>query len=100
MNKKQGILALLLSFSSRVLAVDTIGVTNNAMQVMTFFIQLIYAACYVIGACFLAGGLMQYRNYRRNSQQVRLSTPICMGLFGLALILMPWLTSLSYSSFD
>jgi hypothetical protein len=54
--------------------------------------------CFVIGGTLIIGAGMQYKNYRNNPSAVRLSTPVVLLLLGIALILLPIISSISQGS--
>lgn len=56
------------------------------------------AIAFIAGAGFLLAGIFQYKNYRDNPQQVRLSTPITYLILGLVLIALPFIAMLSAGS--
>ena len=72
-------------------------VSTNTMGPLTLAGRAIYGICYVAGAGFLLGGVLQYKYHRENPQQVRISTPIMLIAVGIVLCLLPYLTSQSQS---
>ena len=74
------------------------AVSNNILGPVQGFAYLMNAVCYVIGFGFLLTGLLQYKNYRENPQQVKLSTPVILALLGGLFIALPFIGMLSSSS--
>ncbi len=80
-------------------ALVTLGESaENIMGPMGVATAAIYGMCYIIGTAFFLGGLVQYKNYRANPQQVRLGTAILLVVIGLVLIILPFLAKFSSSS--
>jgi len=73
-------------------------VINDVLDPAAGLTKLIYILCYIAGAGFLAGAVLQYKYHRDNPQQVRLSTPILLLILGLVLVCLPLLTKLSSAS--
>jgi intracellular multiplication protein IcmD len=69
--------------------------SKNMYDVFSLFAGLLYNICYVIGAAFIAGSVIQYKAYRDNPSQVPLNRPVLLLFFGLLLIALPFITRLS-----
>jgi hypothetical protein len=73
-------------------------ISKNMYDVLSLFAGLLYNVCYVIGAAFIGGSLIQYKGYRDNPMQVPLNRPILLFLLGLVFIALPFITRLSSSA--
>ena len=60
--------------------------------------KLVHILCFITGAGFIVGSLIQYKYHRENPQQVRISTPIFMLILGVAIVAVPLLSHMSTSS--
>ena len=92
-------LGLAIFFTHSSYALVTFGESaGNIMRPMSVATNAIYGLCYIIGTAFFLGGLVQYRNYRRNPQQVRFGTVILLIVTGIILVVLPFLAKFSSSS--
>ena len=73
------------------------NVADGLLQPIKEFSNVFNLVCYVIGAAFLVGTLVQWVEHRRNPMQVRLSQVVFLFLLGVILVLLPYLTSFSQS---
>jgi hypothetical protein len=69
--------------------------SQNMYQTFGMFANVLYNVCYVIGAAFIAGSIIQYKAYRDNPLQVPINRPILLLFFGLVLIAFPFIARLS-----
>jgi len=60
--------------------------------------KILYAIAFVLGASFLIGSIIQYKQHRENPQMVRLSNPVIYFILGLSLIALPFIAMLSDGS--
>lgn len=91
------ILFLLAFLPSIVFAADvSLGqLSTSLMGPVSVLADLMYKICYVLGAMFLLGSVLQYKNHRDNPSQVPISRPILLLVFGLILIGFPFFAQLS-----
>lgn len=68
---------------------------NQTMEPVGVLTRTMYNICYVLGATMLLGSVIQYKNYRDNPSQVRLSRPIFLLVIGLVLLAIPFISGYS-----
>lgn len=74
---------------------DTLGsLSENLLGPTTIVTQLLVYACYIVGAVFCFMAMAQYKIHRESPKLVPLTTPVMLVLFGLVLILLPYLSTL------
>ncbi len=88
----------LLVCSAQIWAVSLGELAGNILIPTTGLGNLVVLASYVAGVGLILGAILQYRAHRENPQQIRLSTPVALLILGLALIIIPWLSSHSLSA--
>ena len=64
------------------------GPTTGLARVMS-------AICLISGIAFLMGAVIQFKQYRDNPTQVRISTPIALVILGAVLLLIPLLPKIA-----
>ena len=96
-NKLSRFSVLIASFFAPPLAYAvTLGeLSENLLTPTTAIAHAGYLLCYIAGAAFCAGALIQYRRHRQNPSAVRLSQPVFQFIFGLVLFALPLITSYS-----
>jgi len=85
---------ILMIINFNALAMDVDSVVQNLLGPTTIVTQILVYACYIVGAIFCLMAIAQYKVHRDSPKLVPLSTPIMLVFFGLALILLPYLSSL------
>lgn len=60
----------------------------------TIVTQMLVYACYIVGVVFCFMAIAQYKVHRESPKLVPLSTPVMLFLFGLVLVLLPYLSTL------
>ncbi|MAZ38962.1 MAG: hypothetical protein CMF49_02495 [Legionellales bacterium] len=89
-----------LFISGKTYAAKTFGdISNFATGITGNLGKAMYGISFVLGIGFLLGSIIQYKQHRNNPQMVRISTPICYFILGLALIVSPFIAMLSTASF-
>ena len=73
-------------------------VVDNIMGPLSSFIAIFYKLCYIIGAMLIIGSFIQYRLYRKNPIQVRLSNVFFLLIIGIVVLCLPTLANFSSSS--
>lgn len=70
---------------------------NELSSPVDLFTSIITKICYVIGFVLIIGSVLQYKRYRENSSEVRLSQPILLFIFGVVIVILPlipqWLSA-------
>jgi len=69
--------------------------STNLMGPVSVLAELLYKICYVLGAMFILGSVLQYKNHRDNPSQIPISRPILLLVFGLIFIGFPFFAQLS-----
>lgn len=64
---------------------------NIAMGPVAVFLNFFYTACYITGAILLINGYAKFRHFRRNPQEMPLSTSLVYIILGIALMLIPFI---------
>jgi len=67
---------------------------NLAMGPVAIFLKFFYAACYITGAILLINGYAKFRHFRRNPQEMPLSTSLVYVILGIALMLIPFIQNI------
>jgi len=65
------------------------AISDDLMGPVGFLTRVLFYISFVCGVGFLLGSFLQYRYYRQNPQQVKLSTPITLFILALVLIGFP-----------
>lgn len=95
-NQKITVLSLCLAMHTATYASLSIAeISSHLMGPTQGFVAFITAVACVAGVGLLIGSLIQYRDYRKNKGQVRLSTPITFFFLGLFMILLPLISQYS-----
>lgn len=68
---------------------------RQGMEPISVLTRTMYNICYVLGGTMLLGSVIQYKNYRDNPSQVRLSRPIFLLVIGLVLLAIPFIGNYS-----
>lgn len=80
-------------------AAPSIGETaTNALEPINIFTNTLYSICFILGAAFIMGSIVRYKEYRENPSQTPVSRPIAIFLFGLVLLAIPIIAKLSEAS--
>lgn len=84
-------------------ASESLGTLANTLSApVDLFTGIIYKVCYVIGFVLIVGSVLQYKRYRDNPNEVRLSQPILLLLLGGIIIILPlipqWLSTKTLAS--
>ena len=78
-----------LLFSSATYASANSGIQVVAQQVQSQFnaiVLLVSSGAYVVGLALIVGGILKFKAYKDNPQQVQLSVPITMVSVGAILV--------------
>ena len=67
-------------------ATNAHGIADNVLNFMK-------ALAYISGTFFLVSSIIKYKNHRSNPQQVTIGTPITELFIGMALLILPSITS-------
>lgn len=77
-------------------SVSSLGQTaGTVMGPLSTFTKILYIICYVLGICFLLGGIVRYKEYRQNPSETPVSRAISILIFGLIFLAIPMITKLS-----
>lgn len=71
---------------------------QNLLLPVGAFASIIYSMCYVLGAAFIMGSMIRFKEHRQNPSQTPISRPIAIFIFGLVFIVIPIIAKLSSSS--
>jgi hypothetical protein len=82
-----------LAFSETAISIGTVA--DNALTPAKVVGEMISAGCLILGVGLVAGSFIRYMEYKRNPVQTRLSTPILFFIFGLTLVLLPYIGTFS-----
>lgn len=74
------------------------GIASNVLEPIGIFTNAVYSICYILGAAFIMGSVVRYREYRENPSQTPISRPIAILLFGIVLLSIPIIAKLSEAS--
>lgn len=102
MKRGLGILAVVLFCSSMTAyGTATLGdMAEGLYQPVEFLNTLVRLACYVTGVALIIGAVMQFRVHLENPKLTPLFTPIFMVFIGIALLLLPYFTTVFGNSWD
>lgn len=92
------ILIFCLSYPTLSLASDVGEVVNNILSPISAFTDAFYKICYVMGALLIIGAGVQYRMYRKNPIQIRLSNIFFLIIIGIVVLCLPFIAKLSISA--
>ena len=96
MSALKTIILLMACYASPVLAAnDWEKIIDTVLSPASFMIQTVYAVCYIVGIGLVLGSFLQYKTYRINPTQIRLSQPVALFVFGILLLLTPIIAQLS-----
>ncbi len=84
-----GIFLPALAFGS-----DIASLAANLLGPTVLITQFLVYACYIVGVIFCFMAIAQYTVHRESPKLVPLSTPVMLVLFGILLILLPYLSTL------
>jgi ABC-type phosphate transport system permease subunit len=65
---------------------------DQIMEPLTLFIIILHNVCWIIGGAFVMGAIVRYLQRRYNPGQGPISQSIFLGVLGLVLILLPFMT--------
>lgn len=68
---------------------------SGALVPVNIFITALYNICYILGTVFVLGSGIRYKDYRDNPTQTPISRPIMLFIFGLILLVLPFVAKLS-----
>lgn len=80
----------IIFFADLAYASQNIGVIANQLtSPVDFLTTIIYKICYLIGFVLVVSSFFQYRRYRNNPTEVRLSQPVMLLILGICIGLLP-----------
>lgn len=65
---------------------------HHVMDPMLFFITVLHTVCSLVGGAFVIGAVVRYIQHRHNPGQTPVNQPIVLGLLGLVLCGLPFMT--------
>lgn len=76
---------------------ETIGEASSNLLGVAFGVKMIVRAMFIIaGTAFIMGSIYQYRKYRVNSIEHRLSTVIVLFILGVALMILAFIPMITF----
>jgi hypothetical protein len=75
-------------------------VANNLLEPTAFLTRFVIFGCYVVGVGFLLAAIMQYRIHVQTPKLVPLTTPVLLLFLAIVLLIMPYATTHSGTSWS
>ncbi len=88
-------LLFVLLYNKALAAPSVADISDNLLGTTRGLHDFIQGVSLVAGVGLLLGSFIQYRDHKRNPNQVRLSTPVVFFILGLTLVALPYISRLS-----
>jgi hypothetical protein len=87
-----------LSIQNAYADVSLFAVSNNLMEPLHVFAEVVYNICYIVAISLFFATLAQYRAYRLSPNQTPLNRPIMLLILSAIVALLPFIAQLSEAS--